>query len=257
MITISENKVVFSEVERMLHALHDGDKAYDDTVVVLGYNVATYLPSKLRREYPGKKLVVYQLEQLFDRSKWANKHTYTWLKNVDEIWEYDLSNLEWLKRNGFKPIYKPMEYCSALKEIDTTFKDIDILFYGYPTKRRLMIVGELMEKTWTAYSTVWATGVTGRNLQDLLGRSKIVLNVHAFLEDCRQEQVRIFYPVINGCCVVSEKSPHNEFGKSIVVCNTDKIAPTLKHVLDHELWKTVGESAPEVYRKHCEGRPKR
>ena len=59
MITISENKVVFSEVERMLHALHDGDKAYDDTVVVLGYNVATYLPSKLRREYPGKKLVVY------------------------------------------------------------------------------------------------------------------------------------------------------------------------------------------------------
>jgi hypothetical protein len=133
----------------------------------------------------------------------------------------------------------------------------DILFYGYPTKRRLMIVGELMEKTWTAYSTVWATGVTGRNLQDLLGRSKIILNVHAFLEDCRQEQVRIFYPVINGCCVVSEKSPHNEFGKSIVVCNTDKIAPTLKHVLDHELWKTVGESAPEVYKKHCEERVKR
>jgi hypothetical protein len=64
----------------------------------------------------------------------------------------------------------------------------------------------------------------------------------------------MFYPVINGCCVVSEKSPHNEFGKSIVVCDTDKIAPTLKHVLDNGLWKTVGESAPEVYRKHCEER---
>lgn len=254
MITISENKVVFSEVERMLHALHDGDKAYDDTVVVLGYNVAKYLPSKLRREYPGKKLVVYQLEQLFDRSKWANEHTYKWLKNVDEIWEYDLSNLEWLRCNGFKPDYRPMVYCDALRDIERADKDIDILFYGYPTQRRLMILSELMERTWTEYSTVWATGVTGDRLKSLLGRSKIVLNVHAFLEDRRQEQVRIFYPVINGCCVVSEKSPHNEFGKSIVVCDTNKIAPTLKHVLDHGLWKAVGESAPEVYRKHCEER---
>ena len=254
MITVSENKVVFSEVERMLHALHDSDRAYDDTVVVLGYNVAKYLPSKLRRDYPGKKLVVYQLEQLFDRSKWVNEHTYRWLKGADEIWEYDLSNMEWLTRNGFRPLYRPMEYCAALREFVASDKDIDILFYGYPTRRRMAIVGALMEKTWTSYSTVWATGVTGKNLQDLLGRSRIVLNLHAFDEDCRQEQVRIFYPVINGCCVVSEKSPHNEFGKAIVVCDTNKIAPTLKHVLDHGLWKTVGDSAPEVYRKHCEER---
>lgn len=254
MITVSENKVVFSEVERMLHALYDGKPAFDDTLVVLGYNVAGYLPSKLRRDYPGKRIVVYQMEQLFDRSKWANEHTFRWLKHADEIWEYDLSNLEWLKKKGFKPVYMPLQYCDALRDIEMADKDIDILFYGYPTKRRMAIMGELMEKTWKSYSMAWATGVTGETLKAMLGRSKIVLNIHAFIEDCRQEQARIFYPVINGCCVVSEKSPHNEFGKAIVVCDTQKIAPTLKHVLDNALWKTVGEAAPEVYRKHCEER---
>jgi len=256
MVVISENKVVFTDVERMLHALHDGDPSYDDKVVVLGYNVAGYLPSKLRREYPGKKIVVYQLEQLFDRSKWANKHTYQWLKNADEIWEYDLSNMEWLKRQGFRPQYRPMTYCQAMVDIPKKNKDIDILFYGYPTIRRLKIIGELMEKTWTSYTTVWSTGLTGDRLKEFIARSRIILNIHAFDADCRQEQVRLFYPVMNGSCVISEKSPHNEFGKSIVVCDTDKVSATVKYVLENKLWEKVGNDAPEIYRKHCEARGK-
>ena len=242
MIVISENSVVFAEVERMLHALHDGDSAFDDTVVVLGYNVAKYLPQALRRKYPGKKIVVYQLEQLFPGSKWANQHAEKWLRNVDEVWEYDLSNMDYLNRTGFKNIvYRPMTYCEALRDIPEAPKDIDIL-------------GSLMEHTWTKYSLVWATGVSGERLRDMVSRSKVVLNVHAFMENCRQEQVRMFYPVINGSCVVSEKSPHNEFGKSIVVCDTGKIAATVAHVLDKGLWEEVGRNAPEVYRKHCEER---
>ena len=255
MTVISENSVVFAEVERMLHALHDGDFAFDDKVVVLGYNVAKYLPQALRRKYPGKKVVAYQLEQLFPGSRWANPHTEKWLRNVDEIWEYDLSNMDYLNRTGFKNIlYRPMAYCEALRDIPAAPKDIDILFYGYPTPRRMEIVGSLMEHTWTKYSLVWATGVTGDRLRDMISRSKVILNVHAFRENCRQEQVRMFYPVINGSCVVSEKSPHNEFGKSIVVCDTGKMAATVAHVLDRGLWEEVGKSAPEVYRKHCEER---
>lgn len=254
MIVISENRVVFSELERMLHALHDGDSAYDDTVVVLGYNVAKYLPSKLKREYPGKRIVAYQLEQLFDGSKWANQHVYKWLKNVDEIWEYDLSNMEWLRRQGFRPKYRPLSYCEALKDIEPATRDIDVLFYGYPTPRRLSILGEWMGVSWNTYKTIWATGLVGESLRQHIARAKVVLNVHAFDKDCRQEQVRMFYPVINGACVVSEKSPHNEFGKAIVVADTKKIVPTLNHVLKNSLWEKVGNDAPFVYRKHCEER---
>lgn len=255
MIIISENSVVFAEVERMLHALHDGDSAFDDKVVVLGYNVARYLPQALRQKYPGKKIVAYQLEQLFPGSKWVNPHTEKWLRNVDEIWEYDLSNLDYLHRARFTNVtYRPMAYCEPLRDIPAAPKDTDILFYGYPTPRRMEILGTIMERTWTKYSLVWATGVTGARLRDMIARSRVILNVHAFRENCRQEQVRMFYPVINGACVVSEKSPHNEFGKSIVVCDTGKIAATVTHVLDKGLWEEVGKSAPDVYRAHCEDR---
>ena len=128
MTVISENSVVFAEVERMLHALHDGDSAFDDKVVVLGYNVAKYLPQALRRKYPGKKVVAYQLEQLFPGSRWVNPHTEKWLRNVDEIWEYDLSNMDYLNRTGFKNIlYRPMAYCEALR-------DIPVLRVSHPQK---------------------------------------------------------------------------------------------------------------------------
>ena len=254
MEVVSENRLVFDEVERMLRALYGNDPAYEDRVFVLGYNVARYTPDDLRRRFPGKKVVIYQLEQLFDGSKWANGHTYSWLKGADEIWEYDLSNLEWLRRNGFRTLYRPMSYCEALRDIPSAERDIDVLFYGYPTQRRLSVLGKVMGSTWDRLSTLWATGVSGDRLRELISRAKVVLNVHAFVEDCRQEQVRMFYPVINGCCVVSERSPHNEFGKSIVECPVDKIAATVAHVVNNGIWKEVGANAPEVYRRHCEGR---
>lgn len=258
MIVISENKVVFAEVERMLHALHDGDSSYDDTVVVLGYNVAKYLPQDLRDKYPGKKIVVYQLEQLFDGSKWVNQHMANWLNGADAIWEYDLSNLAWLKRNGFDAEYRPMCYSDALRDISMADdRDIDILFYGYPTPRRMRIMAYLMGCTWTSKSLIWATGVSGAKLRDLISRAKVILNVHAFDKECRQEQVRLFYPIINGACVISEKSPHNEFGKSVIVSdigNMPKFGATITHVLDKGIWKQFGSDAPEVYKRHCEER---
>lgn len=256
MIVISENRLVFSEVERMLESLHGKDPAFDDTLVVLGYNVARYTPATLRKKYPGKRIVAYQLEQLFPGSKWANPHTARWLTDVDEIWEYDLSNLAYLRETGFgnKVKYRPMTYCESLRDIEPREKDIDILFYGYPTPRRLQIVGNIMGGTWDSRSTIWATGVSGEKLRELIARTKVVLNVHAFDRDCRQEQVRLFYLVINGACVVSELSPHNEFGKSIVVAPVPKLGATVNHVLNKGLWEEVGSNAPEVYRKHCEGR---
>ena len=147
-----------------------------------------------------------------------------------------------------------MEYCEALKDVEPKEKDIDILFYGFPTPRRMGILGSLMANTWTSYTTVWATGLTGEKLREAIARSKVILNIHSFIEDCRQEQVRMFYPVINGACVISERSPHNEFGKAIVECDTAKLVGTVQHVLDRNLWKDVAMNAPEVYRKHCEER---
>ena len=167
MKVIVENPVVFNEVSRLLMDKCSGEE-YANTVFVLGYNVAEYGPRKVREENPGCKLVVYQLEQFFPGSKWFNARTKSWLAGCDEIWEYDLGNMDFLKREGFgkKLLYRPMTYCSSLADIvPSEKKDIDVLFYGWPTPRRCHFMTEWMGKSWTKYKTIWATGIVGDDLR--------------------------------------------------------------------------------------------
>jgi len=68
-------------------------------------------------------------------------------------------------------------------------------------------------------SIMCLTGIDDSRLDEFISRSKIILNLQPYkLEDGedRQSQVRIYYPLINGKCVVSEKSKRNYFGNSIL-----------------------------------------
>lgn len=251
---VSTNPLVFHDVQRMCEEKYGSDEQFAETVLVLGYNVATFTPADLRKQYPGHRIIAYQLEQLFDGSKWANDYSYKWLRDCDEIWEYDHANLDWCASKGIKSVYRPMCYCECMKDIPLMDKDIDVLFYGYPTPRRTAILEHWMGASWDKYVTINATGVTGAMLKELLGRAKVVLNLHSFVKGCRQEQVRMFYPVINGICVVSEKSPYNEFGKAIIETDADHVTDVLSAVLSSGDWEKIGKSAPDVYREHCESR---
>ena len=251
----SMNDVVFTDIARLLMAKYGKDAAFDKCVVVLGYNLPQCTPESVRAKFPGHRIIIYQLEQLFNGSKWATQHAYNWLKTADEIWDYDLDNIEWLHKSGFRPKFMPLFFSDALREIEHVEKDIDVLFYGSPTQRRMQFMSYWMMKSCFKYTTVFATGVQGEKLQHFIGRSKIILNLHAFDNDSRQEQVRLFYPIINNCCVVSEASHRNYFGKSIVECKTLKEIPdTLHGLLDSGDWEKIAKSAAETYRKHCDER---
>lgn len=252
---LSMNQFVFSEVSRLLVAKYGKNPAFDKVLFVLGYNLPNCKPDEIKAKFPDYKIIIYQLEQLFDGSKWATQHVYNWLQRADEVWDYDLDNIEWLKKSGFSPIFKPMEYCNDLCDITHTDKDVDVLFYGYPTDRRMKFMQYWMGKSCYKYTTAFITGVQGDKLKEWIARSKIILNIHAFPEDSRQEQVRLFYPVINGCCVVSEISHRNYFGKSIVECNSpDNIVTTMHTLLDTGEWEHIAANAPSVYNIHCDAR---
>lgn len=251
------NPFVFSEVQRMLMCLYGNNPDYADTVCVLGYNLQNCKHDEIRAKFPGKRIVVYQLEQFFEGSRWFNQHTHDWLKKADEIWDYDLGNVEFLRNHGFAPKYRPMSYAEGLVDFEHGERDIDVLFYGSPTLRRAKALSSWMSASAFKYTTCWLTGVKGERLVDYLKRAKIVLNIHAFDGYVRQEQVRMFYPVINGCCIASENSKFNEFGKSIVEFPIDKMNQTLDFMLREEKWKDVSANAARVYREHCENRKPR
>ena len=69
------------------------------------------------------------------------------------------------------------------------------------------------------------------------------LNIHAYEGNNRQEQVRMFYPVINGACVVSERSARNYMDGCITECPLQYIPETIENILKNDMWKKLGDNA--------------
>ena len=170
----------------------------------------------------GRKVIVYQLEPLVNNHWHLPENIITNIKDADEVWDYDLDNIAILKSFGIDAKHKPCLYTHALKKIENVADpDIDVLFYGTMTERRSRFFSEAFYKAIIPYeqvsiltdmSTVMLNQVWGDQLDHFISRSKIILNLNPYDGDCRQQQTRIFYSLINNKCVISERSSRNYFG---------------------------------------------
>ncbi len=240
---------VFDHVETMLREYVGSNPAYNQTVFVLGYNVLKDL-TEVRQKYPGYRIIIYQLEQLFEGSHWVNRHSYEMLKQAHEIWDYDYANIQWMRQNyRLDAKFVPMLYTKSLQVIPPNPNpDIDILFYGYLHERRAKLVFYLQQKLAGRYKLFDLYGVWGQELDSYIARSKIILNVHGS-ETAKQEQVRMFYPVLNSRCVVSEKSEYNYLGNSIVELPYDRIGDGVISLLGSGKWQDYTRTAATNYKQ--------
>ena len=241
---------VFDHVEKTLIEYFDKNTSFDNVVFVLGYNVLSNL-AFLRTQYPKYKLIVIQLEQLHKESIWVNKRSYSILKSADEIWDYDYNNIKWMQENyKLKAKFFPMLYTNALKTmkpVNEVNPDIDVLFYGYTNERRAKLFYSMQHKFSSKIRFFNLYGVWGTELDDYISRSKIILNVHTN-EIARQEQVRIYHPVINGRCVLSEKSDYNYMGNSILECSYGDMLNLTLDLLKTDKWKQLASSCEQSFK---------
>jgi len=246
---------VFDHIEITLLEHFGNRPEYDKTLVVLGYNV---LPSLdfLRQKYPGFKIVIYQLEQLAKDSPWVNKGCYEVLKSADEIWDYDQGNIKWIQTNYKLKVDKflPLMYTKALETIPVVKEhecDIDVLFYGYIHERRARYLIQLQHIMAGKFKVFDLYGVWEQDLDEYIKRSKIIVNIRS-RDHGRQEQPRIYYPVINGRCVLSEKSPINYFGDAIVESEYLKMVDKTMELLKTGEWLDVAYQSSEKYKIQSE-----
>jgi len=152
--------------------------------------------------------VIYNLEQLKGIDL---PPAYLELASHHQVWDYSLENIEkWKTMNcAFTPVHAPIGYVPELSRIPPAeTEDIDILFYGSLNERRILILNALRD----AGATVRALfGVYGRERDELIGRSKIILNIH-YYEAKVFEIVRVSYLLANSKAVVTESSPLMEDG---------------------------------------------
>lgn len=247
------NDRVFDDVKAWLEDKFSDRKDLDDACIVVALCKTNMYPEAYRSTHPHKRVIVYNLEQMFPGATCANPFYLDWLRKADDVWDYDIDNINFLATFGIKAKYMPLEYTPALKYNTKApeVKDIDVLFYGMLTPRRLQILQAWSTMSHRHAKTVILTGVFGDDLIPYIQRSKIVLNLHAYPNSARQEQVRLAPLLVNNVCVVSEDSTHNEFGQSLVTTDTRNINKTLKNLLKTDAWKQVAANSADAYRAYC------
>lgn len=152
------------------------------------------------------KVIVFNQEPLTaTQRQFMHKGYFAWLKQADEVWDYDEQNIEVLKliRPDVKlHVLKPYKDWSKFAPV---VKDIDILFYGSMNEHRAKILNELKKK----YKVVVLQNAWGTILDNYIMRSKILLNLHFYYESSMQEQARMIRWIGSPCRIVSEKSWKN------------------------------------------------
>ena len=155
------------------------------------------------------KVIVFNQEPLTaTQRQFMHKGYFAWLKQADEVWDYDEQNIEVLKliRPDVKlHILKPYKDWSVYKPVE---KDINILFYGSMNEHRRKLLDKLKKK----YKVVELYNKHSLELDPYIIRSKILLNIHYYYECSMQEQARIVRWLGAPCRIVSEKSWKNYLG---------------------------------------------
>ena len=222
----------------------------DNDLLIIGYCVYHSL-KKIKEEYPGyERYIVYQLEPLTNKHYWYNyQKIINNIKTADEVWDYDLDNINLLKENGISAKFKPFLYTESLKRINNWEEpDIDVLFYGSLREDRFKILSDISEKTlYTSFMIL--THTDGEKLDEYISRSKIIIDLHTEGDNKIQKQSRIYYALINNKCVVSQKSKQNYFGDLIIEPEEDFCAGLI-HTLESGNWKNYTQNTSEKFNLH-------
>jgi hypothetical protein len=208
----------------------------ENDLLIIGYCVFKSV-SEIKNDFPGyERYIVYQLEPLNDKHWHTKDKIIENLIGADEVWDYDLENIEKLKHFDILAKYKPFVYTERLKRVKNIEEpDIDILFYGTLSEQRLKILSDI-SCSYELYKTVFIQNFEQEKLDEYLSRSKVVLDLHTD-DGGVQKQSRIYYALINNKCVLSEKSNFNYFGDLIIESETHQLKSNIINILKNDIWK--------------------
>lgn len=143
---------------------------------------------------------IYNFEPLFDGCRSFTLGYLDVLKR-HTVWDYQAKNVEYLKTKGIHALHVPYGWHPTLSRIEPKPKDIDVLFFGSRSARREHLLSALYGRC----RFVWAENAYGAELDYLVARARIVLNIHYTNEPHPLEVVRLNYLLANGAFVISER----------------------------------------------------
>ena len=186
--------------------------------IVFGFQV---LPQETLETLP-RDTIVYHFEQLRGVSPENLKPHVKTAANRFQIWDYSASNAAaWVALGARNARTVPVGYAPVLERIAKPLvQDIDVLIYGSPGQDRL---GAFHYLSMSGLTTVFVCGLYGEARDDLIGRSKIIVNINVYNTSKIFEVVRVSYLLANHKAVVADidvETSIDEDMRRAVKCST-------------------------------------
>lgn len=186
-----------------------------------------------------KRFILYNLEPMNFRIK-KRKDYIEKIKKAECVWEYSKTNLPLIKQFNKNIIYQPFLYSPSMESlynIQHDNKDIDVLFYGLMSSRRINIINQLKNAkinvycpNYPIYKPVW-----GQDKFDLISRAKIVINVHYHTDpqDQTNDLLRIMFLLANKVPVIQEETLDKDIDDELkqIIVPYDRIVSRCQELL--------------------------
>lgn len=119
------------------------------------------------------------------------------------IWDYSAGNaIVWSKLGARNIRIVPIGYAPILKRIQKPpIQDIDVLMYGSPGQDRL---GAFHYLSYSGLTTMFVCGLYGKARDELIARSKVIVNINQYDRSKIFEIVRVSYLLANRKAVVAD-----------------------------------------------------
>ena len=173
--------------------------AADRINIILG---AQMLSDAKLRQLP-QETIIYNFEQIGRLKPEEMKPEIKTVAERFRIWEYSEANFDtWKALGAANPIvHVAVGWAPILRRIEKpSTQDIDILLYGLPGQLRLEIFHDLCHH---GLKCVFLCGMYGSARDQLIGRSKLVLNINSY-QSRIFEIVRVSYLLANSKAVVAD-----------------------------------------------------
>jgi hypothetical protein len=182
-----------------------------------------------------KKFILYNFEQLVTERVIKNNFLYNCSKAI-AIWDYAIENIEFWKKHNINAKFVPYIWFDNYNKLDNNLNEyeIDILFYGSINERRQKILNEI-KKRLPHLKILVINKVFGNELEELIIKSKIIINIHYYDRNQIFEVSRIIPLILNNKIVISETSNcfYSKLLKDIIIWfNYDDIDSLINKIID-------------------------
>jgi hypothetical protein len=198
--------------------------------------------------------IIYNFEQMAGRKIDELKPSYHAAARRLRVWEYSERNLDTWRQ--LKPassvIHVPVGWAPILARIPQDVdQDIEVLFYGFPGLARLTIFNELCRE---GIRCLFVCGLYGKSRDELIARSKLVLNINLYDRSRIFEVVRVSYLLANSKAVVADARPdtfvESDLQDALAFETPERITARCVALLEDDKARLcLGEHGEEIIRK--------